>query len=145
MLQQRLPNLTRQVVECPSVEVVSGNMAGSTIRLLSSEYHFRETVVLAQSCAADQAHLRSHSGPCASLVLCGSPTSPEFTVKPHLFRTIILERLRLPLLITDARSWMPEDNTERPVPDPADCDPELSQQSAPPSLPGGRRHSEVQR
>ena len=65
--------------------------------------YFRETVVLAQSCAADQAHLRSHSGPCASLVLCGSPTSPEFTVKPHLFRTIILERLWLPLMITDAR------------------------------------------
>ena len=32
----------------------------------SSEHHFRETVVLAQSCAAHQAHLRSRSGPCAS-------------------------------------------------------------------------------
>ena len=38
----------------------------------SLEHHHREAVVLAQSCAADQAHLRSHSGPCASLVLCGS-------------------------------------------------------------------------
>ena len=51
-----------------------------------SEHHFRETVVLAQSCAADQA-LRSHSGPCASQVLHGPPT----------------ERLRLPLSITEAR------------------------------------------
>ena len=33
-----------------------------------SEYHYRETVVLAQSCAADQAHLRSHSGP--GLLMC---------------------------------------------------------------------------
>ena len=147
MLQQRIPNLTRQVVECLSVEGATGclgdlqaasrtlDRSGFVNRPIwealqrgirpqrptaaiepgewqhgwqhysssSSEYHFRETVVLAQSCAADQAHLRSHSGPCASLVLRGSPASPEFTVKPHLFRTIILERLRLPLLITDAR------------------------------------------
>ena len=146
MLQQRLPNLTRQVVECLSVEGATGCLGDlqAASRTLdrsgfvnrpswealqrgirpqrptvvepgewqhgwqyysssSSEYHFRETVVLAQSCAADQAHLRSHSGPCASLVVCGSPTSPEFTVKPHLYRTIILERLRLPLSITDAR------------------------------------------
>ena len=69
----------------------------------SSEHHVRKTVVLAQSSAADQAHLRSHSGPCASQVLIGCPTSPEFEVKPHLFRTLVLERLRLPLMITEAR------------------------------------------
>ena len=69
----------------------------------SSEHHFRETVVLAQSCIADQAHLRSHSGPCASQVLHGSPTAAEFRVKPLLFRTLVLERLRLPLSITEAR------------------------------------------
>ena len=69
----------------------------------SSEHHFRETVVFAQSCAADQAHLRSHSGPCASQVLHGSPTAAEFRVKPLLFRTLVLERLRLPLSITEAR------------------------------------------
>ena len=66
----------------------------------SSEHHFRETVVLAQSCAADH-HLRSHSGPCASQVLHGSPA--EFRVKPLLFRTQVLERLRLPLSITEAK------------------------------------------
>ena len=32
----------------------------------NSVHQFRETVVLAQSCAADHANLRSHSGPCAS-------------------------------------------------------------------------------
>ena len=34
----------------------------------SSELHFRETWVLAQSCPADQAHLRSHSGPASCAV-----------------------------------------------------------------------------
>ena len=37
----------------------------------ASEHHFRVTVVLAQTCAADQAHLRSHSGAGSSDVLCG--------------------------------------------------------------------------
>ena len=44
------------------------------------EHKFRETVVIAQSSAANQAHLRSHSGPGASAVLCGAPTRPEFTL-----------------------------------------------------------------
>ena len=69
----------------------------------SLEFHFRETVVLAQSSAADQAHLRSHSGPGANEVLGTAPTKPEFTVEAAVFRTLILERLRLPLGITDAR------------------------------------------
>ena len=64
----------------------------------SSEHHVRKIVVHAQSSAADQAHLRSHSGPCASQVLIGCPTSPEFEVKPHVFRTLVRERLRLPLI-----------------------------------------------
>ena len=58
------------------------------------EQHFRETVLLARLCPDDQvAHLRSHSGPGSSDVLCGAP------YQPHLF----MERLRLPLDITDAR------------------------------------------
>ena len=68
----------------------------------ASEHHFRETVVLAQSCAADQAHLRSHSGAGASDVLCGCPTAPEFKIAPLVFRTIVCERLRLPLLLTES-------------------------------------------
>ena len=45
----------------------------------------------------DQAHLRSHSGAGASEVLHGAPTSTEFKVEPQLLKTLILERLRLPL------------------------------------------------
>ena len=43
----------------------------------SLEFHF--PVVLAQSSAADQAHLRSHSCPAAGEMLCGAPSGPEFT------------------------------------------------------------------
>ena len=60
-------------------------------------------MIVAQSCAADQAHLRSHSGTGASEVLHGAPTSTEFKVEPQLLRTLILERLRFPLNATDAR------------------------------------------
>ena len=38
----------------------------------------------------------------ASDVLHGAPTGPEFKVEPHLFRTLVLERLRLPLPVTEA-------------------------------------------
>ena len=69
----------------------------------ASEYHFRETVMIAQSCAADQAHLRSHSGPGSGDVFHGSPTQVEFQLQPGIYRTLLLERLRLPLHITDAR------------------------------------------
>ena len=67
----------------------------------ASEYFFRETTVLRQSCPSSQAHLRSHSRAGSSNVLHGCPTSPEFTVAPELFRTLILERLRLPLAVVD--------------------------------------------
>ena len=67
----------------------------------ASEHTFREAVV-AQSHASDQAHLRSHSGPGAGAVLHGAPTGLEFQVQPLFFRTLVLERLRLPLLLTDA-------------------------------------------
>ena len=55
-------------------------------------------MVLDQSCAADQAHLRSHSGPGASDVLS---VCPEYRIEAGLFRTLILERLRLPLQVTE--------------------------------------------
>ena len=69
----------------------------------ASEFHFRETVMIAWSCAADQAHLRSHSGPGIGEVFHGSPTQLEFQLQPSIFRTLLLERLRLPLHITEAR------------------------------------------
>ena len=67
------------------------------------EHHHRETEIFAESDAADQAHMRSHAGPGAGSVLCGAPTATEFRVEPHLFRTLVLERLRLPLSVTEAR------------------------------------------
>ena len=50
-------------------------------------------MVLNQSCAADQAHLRSHSGPGASEALSVCPSKPEICIDGELFRTMILERL----------------------------------------------------
>ena len=67
-----------------------------------SEYPYRETVVLAESCAADQAHLRSHSGPGSANVFLGCPTGFEFKLQPVVFRTLALERLRLPLQLSEA-------------------------------------------
>ena len=52
----------------------------------ASDTHYRES-------AADQAHLRSHSGGGSGEVFCGCPTAPEFQIQPSLFRTLILERL----------------------------------------------------
>ena len=69
----------------------------------SSEHHFRKSVVIAQSSVGDQAHLRSHSGPGASAVLLGCPTSCEFQLQPDTFRVLTLERLRLPIHVTEAR------------------------------------------
>ena len=68
----------------------------------SSEHLYRRNTVLDQSCAAGKAHLRSHSGPDASDVLCGCPSKPEFRIEGGLFRTLILERLRLPLQVAEA-------------------------------------------
>ena len=59
--------------------------------------------MLTRSCAGDQAHLRSDSGPGVGAVFHGSPAGPEFQVQPMHFRTLVLERLRLPLLLTEAR------------------------------------------
>ena len=69
----------------------------------SSEHHFRETMVLSLACPADQAHLRSHSGPGSSSILLGAPTNFEFRLIPEHFRTLVLERLRLPLSVVEAR------------------------------------------
>ena len=48
----------------------------------------------------NQAHLRSQSGPGAGAALCAIPTSKELRIEPHLFRTILLRRLRQPLPIS---------------------------------------------
>jgi len=46
--------------------------------------------------------LRSHSGRFAGAALTGAPTAPEFEIQPLEFRTLLLERLRLPLPLTEA-------------------------------------------
>ena len=56
-----------------------------------------------QSCPANQAHLRSHTGQSSSAVIHGAPTGLEHRVEPQLFRALVLERLRLPLDITESR------------------------------------------
>ena len=50
--------------------------------------------------AARRAHLRSHSGFNAGAALAHCPTAPEYTIPPHLFRTLLLQ---LPLQVTEAR------------------------------------------
>ena len=60
-----------------------------------TEYHYRKTTVLRQSCPSHQAHLRSHSGGGCSDVLHGCPTSAEFVVEPELFRTLSLGKIKV--------------------------------------------------
>ena len=58
--------------------------------------------MLSGQTTADRAHLRSHSGRNAGVVFAHEPTAPEYVIPPHLFRVLLLERLRLPLPITEA-------------------------------------------
>ena len=67
----------------------------------ASEHHFRRGVVLPGSDRADRAHLRSHAGLNAGCVLGGAPTARELSA--DVFRTVVLERMRLALAITDRR------------------------------------------
>ena len=79
----------------------------------SSKHTFKKNVALHQSCAADQAHLRSHSGPRPSEALCVYPSKREFRIEAGFFRTVILERLRLPLHTANAvPSWTEKADTE---------------------------------
>ena len=68
-----------------------------------TDTHFRRISMLTGRAASFRAHLRSHSGLNAGIVLSHAPTTPECTVPPHLFRVILLERLALPLPVNEAR------------------------------------------
>ena len=48
-------------------------------------------------------HAQTPGGAFACDVLYGAHSQPEFVVEPHLFLALVMERLRLPLDITDAR------------------------------------------
>ena len=63
---------------------------------------FRKLTLLSGRTASSPAHWRSHSGRNAGVALAHCPTAPEFTIQPHLFRTLLLERLHLPLQIMEA-------------------------------------------
>ena len=65
-----------------------------------SDTHFRERSILSVRAAAGQAHLRSHS--VANAGVACAPTAPEYTIPPRLFRVLLLERLQLPLLVSEA-------------------------------------------
>ena len=54
-------------------------------------------MVLSTACPSDQAHLGSHSGTRSNNFFIEAPTKPEFELLPEQFRTLVLERLRLPL------------------------------------------------
>ena len=57
--------------------------------------------MLSPACPAD--HLRPHSGPGSSSILLGAPNNFEVRLIPEHFRTLVLGRLRLPLLVVEAR------------------------------------------
>ena len=61
------------------------------------ERHFRQEVLFERMGSRDRAILRSQGGSGAGLALTVSPTTLMTKIPPHLFRTILLRRLRLPL------------------------------------------------
>ena len=67
-----------------------------------SDSFFWKTSLLPVRPEASGAHLRSHSGSNAGTALAYAPTSPEYTIPPHLFRVIVLERLKLQLPVGEA-------------------------------------------
>ena len=67
-----------------------------------SDSRFRKLSMFAGQSAARLAHLRSHSGHNSGCALSHAPTTPEFTIQPHLFQVLLRERLRLPLFLTES-------------------------------------------
>ena len=67
-----------------------------------SDTFFRKSSLLSSRAAASRAHLRSHSGCNAGAALAHAPTTKEYTIPPQLFRVLLLERLQLPLPVTEA-------------------------------------------
>ena len=68
----------------------------------SRENFFRRTVVLPACAAPARAHLRAHAGPNDGCALSTAPMSCDFTLEPSVFRTLLLERLSLPLPVIEA-------------------------------------------
>ena len=99
-----------QVAQPEDGRPTSGNFSSRARRVASRltiprffifRTHFPEERGVGPICAADQAHLCSHSGPGASDALSVCPSKQEYRIEAGLFRTLILERLRLPLQVTE--------------------------------------------
>ena len=81
---------------------VSGNTAGSIGLLPLQTDTAGRSLMLSGQTAANRAHLRFHSGRNAAMAFADAPTAPEYVIPPHLFQVLLLERLPLPLPITEA-------------------------------------------
>ena len=83
--------------------------------------HSGKNSMLTNRTASRQAHLRSHSGRNAGVVFSHAPTTAENTIHPHLFRVLLLERLQLPLPLTEATRngatsrWTHSEDTGQPA------------------------------
>ena len=66
--------------------------------------------------ASRRAHLRSHSGHNAGLALSHAPTAPEYTVPPHLFRVLLLERRLRPTLANSTLANLNWPTLAKPAP-----------------------------
>ena len=76
---------------------MDGAQVGSTKRHLESKRQFREMNVLPRLEDTHKALLRSQSGPMAGAALSVVPTCFHTRIESHLFRLLLLRRLRLPL------------------------------------------------
>ena len=63
---------------------------------------FGKSSLLFGRTAACRAHLQSHSGCNSVAAFARTPTTKEYTIPLHLFRVLLLERLQLPLPVTQA-------------------------------------------
>ena len=61
------------------------------------ERHFRDRVLFSRMGPRERALVRSQAGAGAGLALTVAPTSHLTRIPPHLFRVVLLRRLRLPL------------------------------------------------
>lgn len=73
------------------------------IASLVAHTSYRETHLLPHLTAAEQALLRSQSGPQAGAWLTAIPSDPGTILPPHLMHIALRRRLRLPLAVTAAR------------------------------------------
>ena len=94
-------------------EFEPGNERGGWQHEASSrvERQHREEVLFERLLPRDRAWVRSQSGPGWSLALTTCPTSVLTKIPPHLFRVVLLRRLRLPLPLSRTRAVVASQST----------------------------------